>query len=299
MPNTEDLETLLECGGMVTLPRLTFKVDRPVVVESGTVIDGNGAVIIPGRHDRHTLLVRNCRNVGIRNLRIWGDWTSSSSGAASIGAAIRIEQSSNVLIENVTISTMMGRGIVATSNVEDLTIRGCRINDCAISIFLFKDVRSSMIESNRISNSRLIGIYVDDAAEGDTEKTAEPNHLTIVRGNIIEGGGTSPRNTGFGIAVSGSTDTIITSNIVRSFGNAARIGHGIVLNNGQGEFSQGMRTVVIGNILSDHTGYGLYSVGQERLVEFGNVYSGNGSGDFKLIGVDGDERIATEGDAVD
>lgn len=284
MTDRHTLQKLVSCGGMVTLPRETFLVQSPIVVPSGTVIDGSGAVIATELDGRHTLYIRDCEDVSIRNLEIEGLWSPSSGDAATIGAAIYIQGSTNISVENIKIRGMMGRGIVATTNIQDLTIRGCNIKDCSISIFLFKGVRHGLIDSNRIFDSRIMGIYIDDATEGDTAETAVPNHLTIVRGNIIEGGGTSPRNTGFGIAVSGSTDTIISSNIVRSFGNTERISHGIILNNGQGRYNQGRRTVVCGNLLSEHTGYGLYVVDQESFFESGNVYAGNGLGDFKLIG---------------
>lgn len=279
MSNSPELQALANCGGIVTLPRATYHIDYPVVVPSGTVIDGSGSFITTELSNRHTFLVRDCENVCIRNLNIRGNWSASSGDAASIGAAIQIEHSDTVLIENVMIWGMMGRGIVATSRTYDLTIRDCYIRNCSISIFLFKGIKHGIIESNRIFDSRIMGIYVDDATEGDTQETAVPNHLTIIRGNIIEGGGTSPRNTGVGIAISGSTDTIINSNIVRLFGDKSRISHGIILNNGQGGYNQGRRTVVCGNVLSDHAGYGLYSMMQENFVESGNVYSGNGLGD--------------------
>lgn len=278
------LQKLVSCGGMVRLPRETFCIDYPILVPSGTVIDGCGAIIATELDTKHTLWVRGREDVTIRNLTIQGGWAISSGDPATIGAAIQIQESRNVAVENVKIRDMMGRGIVAASNVDDLTIRGCHIRNCAISVFLFKGIRASILESNRIFDSRIMGIYVDDATEGDTQETAVPNHLTIVRGNIIVGGGTSPRNTGVGIAASASTDTIISENIVRCFGSETRIGHGIILNNGQGEFHKGKRTVVTGNILSEHTGYGLYVVDQESFIESGNVYAGNGLGDFKLIG---------------
>lgn len=280
MADATDLQAMVWCGNTVTLPRLMFTLDKTVEIPSGTILDGAGAVIVTDLHDKHTFLVRDCNDVCIRNLDIQGCWsTDSGDDPATLGAAIQVQHSNHVQIENVKISGMMGRGIVASSDVEDLTIRGCHISDCSISIFLFKGIRAGIIESNRIFNSRIIGIYVDDATQGDTAETAIPNHLTMIRGNIIVGGGTSPRNTGFGIAVSASTDTVIANNIVRSFGHGQRIGHGIVLNNGQASYHQGRRTVVCGNVLSDHTGYGLYVVEQEHFVESGNVYSGNGLAD--------------------
>lgn len=283
----DTLQELISCsGGSITLLRSTFRVDKTVVVPSGTTLDGSGSVIQTQLDGGHTFLIRDCEDVCLRNLEIRGGWNPYFGEVATVGTAIRIERSRNVLIENVTIGSMMGRGIVATPHVSDLTIRGCHISDCSISIFLFKDTKCSIIESNRISDSRLIGIYVDDAAEGDTKETSRPNHNTIIRGNIIQGGGTSPMNTGFGIAVSGSTDTIIANNIVSGFGTESRKGHGIVLNNGQDKYNQGQRTVVSGNILSDNTGYGLYVVEQESAIILGNVYSGNGLGDYKLIGLE-------------
>lgn len=289
MTDRHTLQKLVSCGGMVRLPRETFCIDYPILVPSGTVIDGCGAVIATELVTKHTLWVRGREDVTIRNLTIQGDWSINSGDPATIGAAIQIQESRNVAVENVTIRDMMGRGIVAASNVDDLTIRGCHIRNCAISVFLFKGIRGSIIESNRIFDSRIMGIYVDDATEGDTQETSIPNCLTIVRGNIIVGGGISPRNTGVGIAASASTDTIISENIVRCFGSETRISHGIILNNGQGQFHQGKRTVVTGNILSEHTGYGLYSMKQEDFIESGNVYSGNGLGDCKLIGEQPDE----------
>lgn len=279
MSDTKTLQKLISGGGVITLLRSRFKVDRPVAVPTGTVIDGCGSVIDAVSDDLNVFSIRNGNDVCIRNFEICGNWSVESGDAASVSAAIQIDHSANVLIENVVISGMMGRGIVATSKVENLAVRHCVITDCSISIFLFKGVSDSMIESNWILDSRMIGICVDDATERDTQETAAANHLTIIRGNIIKGGGTSPRNVGYGIAISGSTDTIISNNIIRSFGNESRISHGIIINNGQAGLNRSRRTVVSGNIVSDHTGYGLYLMGQEDLFECGNCYTGNGLGD--------------------
>lgn len=277
--DTQALQTLVARGSVVTLPRSVFRTDRPVVVPSDTVIEGNGA-IIESCHNGHAFYVRNVVYVCIRDLDIRGTWNGDDS--AGLGAAIQIQESRNVSVENVRISNMPGRGIVAASRVAGLNIRNCYIDACSISVFLFKGVTYGRIEGCSIHNSRILGIFVDDGTEGDTQQTAIPNEHTIITGNMVVLGGTSPRNMGVGIGISGSTDTIIANNIVRGFGSPGRDGHGIVLNNGQGGFNQGRRTVVTGNILSDNTGYGLYAMEQEGLVESGNVYAGNGLGDRKF-----------------
>lgn len=278
--DTQALQALVAHGGAVRLPRLTFRVDKPIRVLSGTVIEGNGAVI-EACHDGYAFLISRAYDACIRDLDIRGTWNGDDS--ASLGAGIQIQESRSVSMENVRISNMPGRGIVAASHVAGLSIRGCYIDACAISIFLFKGVTYGRIEGCGIHNSRILGIFVDDGTEGDTQATAIPNEHTIITGNMIVLGGTSPRNMGVGIGVSGSTDTIIANNIVRNFGSPGRDGHGIVLNNGQGGFHQGKRTVVTGNILSDHTGYGLYAMGQQDFVESGNVYANNGLGDCKFV----------------
>jgi len=288
--DTQALQTLVVCGGVVTLPRLTFRVDKPIVLRSGTVIDGTGAVV-DACHGGYVFLVSDAHDVCIRNLEIRGDRTSvDGDDSAGLGAGIQIQKSRNVAVEDVRISGMPGRGIVAASHVDNLRIRGCFIGRCAISVFLFKGITCSRIEANRIFNSRIMGIFVDDGTEGDTQETAIPCEHTIITGNEVVLGGTSPRNMGVGIGISGSTDTIISGNIVRTFGTSARPGHGIVLNNGQGGFNQGRRTVVTGNILSEHTGYGLYAMGQQDLVESGNVYANNGQGDCQFTGIQADEK---------
>lgn len=278
--NTQDLQTLVACGGVVTLPRLTFRVDRPVLVPSGTIIEGNGAVI-EARHNGYVFLVSDAHDVCIRDLEIRGGWDGDD--IALLGAGIQIQESRNVSVEHVRIFNMLGRGIVAASHVAGLNIRGCYIDACAISVFLFKGVAYGRIEGCSIHNSRIMGIFVDDGTEGDTQDTVIPNEHTIITGNMVVLGGTSPRNVGVGIGISGSTDTIVSGNIVRSFGSDTQVSHGIVINNGQGGFNQGRRTVVCGNVLSDHTGYGLYSMGQQDFVQSGNVYSGNGLGDCKYV----------------
>lgn len=276
------LQALVACGGVVTLPRLTFRVDSAIHVPRGTVIEGTGTVV-EVCHGGYAFLVSGARDICIRGLEIRGTWPGGSDDSALLGAGIQIQESRNITVEGVRILNMPGRGIVAASNVYDLRIRNCHINSCAISVFLFKGIKCGRIEACQIFNSRIMGIFVDDGTEGDTQVTAVANEHTIVSGNMVVYGGTSTKNMGVGIGVSGSTDTIVSGNIVRSFGNETRISHGIVLNNGQGGFNQGRRTVVSGNILSDHTGYGLYAMGQESFVESGNVYCNNGLGDRKFI----------------
>jgi len=281
--DTQALQKLVACGGMVPLPRLTFQVDSAIYVPRGTVIDGAGAVV-ESHHGGYVFLINGVHDVCIRNLEIRGPWLPNlGDDSAGLGAGIQIQESSNITVANVRIEDMLGRGIVAASNVKGLKIRDCHIDNTSISVFLFKGVRYSWIEANHIFNSRIMGIFIDDGTEGDTQDTAVSNEYTIVSGNMVLYGGTSPRNMGVGIGVSGSTDTIISGNIVRFFGNETRISHGIVLNNGQSSFNQGRRTVVSGNILSDHTGYGFYAMGQQSVVESGNVYANNGSGDMQII----------------
>ena len=281
--DTQALQSLVKHGGVVTLPRLTFAVDKPVVLPSGTVIDGTGTVI-KAQHSGYVFVIRGAYDVCIRGVEIQGARSPcSSDDSALLGSGIQVEESVNISIDRVRISNMFGRGIVAASNVYNLKIRDCYINDCSISVFLFKGIRHGRIEGCYIFNSRIIGIFVDDGTESDTQDTAIPNEYTIVSGNMVVYGGTSPRNMGVGIGVSGSADTIVSGNIVRAFGSKSRISHGIVLNNGQGGFNQGRRTVVSGNIISDHTGYGLYVMEQVSFVASGNVYSDNGQGDCKII----------------
>src|SRR5688572_18574680 len=280
--DTHALQMLVARGGVVTLPRLTFRADRPVHVPSGTVIDGAGTVI-EACHEGYTFLINGARDICIRGLEIRGTWPGGSDDSAALGAGIQIQESRNIIVDGVKIFNMLGRGIVAASHVDDLRIRSCYIDSCAISVFLFKGIWQSRVEACRILNSRIMGIFIDDGTEGDTQDTAIANEHTIVSGNMVLYGGTSPRNMGVGIGVSGSTDTIVSGNIVRFFGNETRISHGIVLNNGQSSFNQGRRTVVSGNILSDHTGYGFYAMGQQSFVESGNVYANNGSGDMQII----------------
>src|SRR5688500_19719625 len=73
--DTQALQTLVVCGGVVTLPRLTFRVDKPIVLRSGTVIDGTGAVV-DACHGGYVFLVSDAHDVCIRNLEIRGDRTS-------------------------------------------------------------------------------------------------------------------------------------------------------------------------------------------------------------------------------
>src|SRR5688572_30874489 len=201
--DTHALQMLVACGGMVTLPRLTFRVDSAIHVPRGTVIEGTGTVV-EVCHEGYTFLINGARDICIRGLEIRGTWPGGSDDSAALGAGIQIQESRNIIVDGVKIFNMLGRGIVAASHVDDLRIRSCYIDSCAISVFLFKGIWQSRVEACRILNSRIMGIFIDDGTEGDTQATAIANEHTIVSGNMVLYGGTSPETWAGGLACRGA-----------------------------------------------------------------------------------------------
>ena len=184
---------------------------------------------------------RNCQNIIISNNNVDGSVFGGSTPFTDYGININPGTVAPIL-NNI-------QGIVVTGN----TVENCTTHGISVA----ERTRNCVISGNVVRNiSAFYGILVQEANGG-------PNLETTVTGNNVSGCGQ------YGIYVIGSTFITVTGNVSRS--NTLDGIHGslcqqstfsanIVTNNGGAGIllsGSSARNIVVGNILSNNTGYGL------------------------------------------
>lgn len=284
--DTQYLQSCLKLRGEVNLPPGEFLIDAPLYVSGDTHIKGHAqGTRIKTIMDCDAFMISGKSNIFIENVHVRGSWDPGVNDvtlatAFAILGKDRRSPCQNIRIERCSARGMSGRGVVSSYLNEDVQVVDCHFQSCAISVFFFKGNKCAQLTGCTIEDSRLIGVYVDDATEGDTAESAIQNQYTRLTNNVIHFGGKHPQNTGAGIIVSSSLDTIVTGNIISRFGTPERFGYGMIINDGQYQFKTSQRTLVANNIISENSGYGMYIQGVRENIELaGNLITGNGAGD--------------------
>lgn len=137
------------------------------------------------------------------------------------------------------------------------------VSNCRVGISLFKNNHHVDVDRNYLTLVREVGINVDDATTGDTDKTAQSNQdCTVTRNRIVQMNPTvTPDGYGaVGIACQGSVYIQIVGNHVLNGGQVAgayKIASGIVVNGGQENFKLSRFVTVAHNVVRNNTSAGI------------------------------------------
>lgn len=133
--DTEAINSALNCSGVISFSTKTYLVDASIFlnVKSNSVINLNWATIkvIPNNLPRHYAFnVENVENVVIQNGVVIGERDEHTGDEGEWGFGIRIQNSKNVSVRNVTIKDFWGDGICLGGVNKDIIIEKCQISNC-------------------------------------------------------------------------------------------------------------------------------------------------------------------------
>lgn len=143
-------------------PAATYVLEAPVTLPTGTVLEGNGAVVTVSGADHGAFVLEGAADVTIRGVRLHGlEDPVVDVPLARAHTAIRARRARNLRVLDCDLIGWRGAGIAVTGDASDdyfsygLQISGCRFETCVIGFSAADRCEYSLLASSMFTSCRL------------------------------------------------------------------------------------------------------------------------------------------------
>ncbi|UVY83709.1 hypothetical protein NLU66_16075 [Brachybacterium sp. NBEC-018] len=166
----DDWEAVLAATPQVQLEAgARYELPAAVTLPSGTLVEGNGAVLVPSSREHGLFTLDRAADVTLRGLRLHGVPGLDAEGALAeidvpletAHTAIRSHRARNLRVTDCDLVGWRGAGIAATGDAGDdvfsygLQITGCRFEACTIGLSAADRSEYSLLASSVLTSCRL------------------------------------------------------------------------------------------------------------------------------------------------
>jgi parallel beta-helix repeat protein len=220
------IQAAIDVGGRIYFPTGTYLLTTAALTLASDLIlegDGDKSVLKLGAN-LDVLSLDGLDNVTIRNLKIDGQRaTYTTTTNDGISSPANGTGSTNILIENVTITDMAGAGIIflaqTGSHSEDIKIKNCRVlNSGAHGIICQDYVDDAVVDNCRVIN---FGLGVSDRPGITLGRTANNSQVLDC---YVESDGNSLGTSAHGISIEGSHFSVVGNIVTGTVGYGIEVG---------------------------------------------------------------------------
>ena len=192
---TSELNTFIKNNPnkTIVINNAELQLDKTLVITSNSQIIGAPTKLIASEGFDTAINIQAVENIYISDLEI-----------SNVNTAIKVKDSSNLIVTNNIISDCLARAVIVT-NGKNVNIVNNTLTNNEYGLCLTGDLNNSIIQSNTIKNTKnsknsAAGIFIDGANQLDKEKSAakkpinerlESPHNIIIYGNYIAEGNSS------------------------------------------------------------------------------------------------------------